>query len=271
MLCVVASSAAAGGLWPDPSRFTLHPVLTSQKLMLPLYRLIPARLRFRLLYGLIRMEAKLDRAAGLENLLNLTGPIEKAIGESCMRQDGGVHPKHALTQYHRFFTSRIQPGDKVADIGCGIGFLAYDVAKECQAEVHAVDISARSICEAQRRFRLPSLHFLCADATQALPIGDCDVVILSNILEHIAERGEFIKILAGTFHPKRLLIRVPVFDRHWIVPLKKRLALNYFLDKTHFVEHTSREWLEEFQRFGLRPTFFQVCWGELWCECLSEH
>ena len=44
--------------------------------------------------------------------------------------EGGIHPKHRLMNYHAFFTDNVNAGDTVLDIGCGNGFLSYDVAKK---------------------------------------------------------------------------------------------------------------------------------------------
>ena len=56
----------------------------------------------------------------------------------------GVHPKHRLMDYHRFFISRIQHSDHVLDIGCGIGAVAYDVAVSTGASVIGIDINEKN-------------------------------------------------------------------------------------------------------------------------------
>lgn len=41
-----------------------------------------------------------------------------------IKSEGGLHPKHRLMDYHRFFVDAVQPNDMVCDIGCGNGALS---------------------------------------------------------------------------------------------------------------------------------------------------
>ena len=58
--------------------------------------------------------------------------------------EGGIHPKHRLMNYHQFFVDNIDPSDNVLDIGCGNGFLTYDIAKKARS-VTAIDLNKRNI------------------------------------------------------------------------------------------------------------------------------
>jgi hypothetical protein len=51
--------------------------------------------------------------------------------------------------------------------------------------------------------------------------------------------------LVNTYFVSKLLIRVPVIDRDWIVVIKKELGLEYRLENTHFTEYTFKEFLQE--------------------------
>ena len=62
-------------------------------------------------------------------------------GQTAIAYGNGLHPKHRLTGYHDFFTNRIQPEERVLDVGCGIGYLAFDVAEKTGAFVLGVDIN----------------------------------------------------------------------------------------------------------------------------------
>ena len=50
-----------------------------------------------------------------------------------------LHPKHRLMNYHQFFLDHIRPTDRVLDIGCGNGALAYDLAGKT-AHVTGIDL-----------------------------------------------------------------------------------------------------------------------------------
>ena len=62
------------------------------------------------------------------------------------------------------------------------------------------------------------------------------------------------------------MLRVPLFEREWRVPLKKELGLEWRLDSTHETEYTLESFEEEMSRAGLRIAHLEVRWGEIWAE-----
>jgi len=64
----------------------------------------------------------------------------------------------------------------------------------------------------------------------------------------------------------RWLIRVPMADRDWRVPLRAELGLFAFSDPTHFVEYTRETFEQEMAAFGYDVRHLQVNWGEIWAE-----
>jgi len=70
--------------------------------------------------------------------------------------------------------------------------------------------------------------------------------------------------------PGRWLIRVPMFNRHWFVPLRKELGMSYFSDQTHYTEYTQQSFEEELEAAGLAITYQQINWGEIWAEATSN-
>jgi trans-aconitate methyltransferase len=105
---------------------------------------------------------------------------------------------------------------------------------------------------------------MVGDVRYQLPDGPIDVVILSNVLEHLTERPAFLSRLMESLSPSRFLIRVPLFDRDWRVPLKRELGVEWRLDLTHEVEYTVESFSEEMVNTGLRISQQEVRWGELW-------
>jgi hypothetical protein len=67
-------------------------------------------------------------------------------------------------------------------------------------------------------------------------------------------------------HPERILIRVPLFERDWRVPLKKELGVEWRLDDTHETEYTLESFASEMQEAGLAVKHLEVRWGEIWVE-----
>jgi 2-polyprenyl-3-methyl-5-hydroxy-6-metoxy-1,4-benzoquinol methylase len=179
--------------------------------------------------------------------------------------DGGIHTKHRHIKYHDFFTNRIGEKDRVMDIGCGIGVVAYDVAG-IAAYVVGMDFNETSIQLAREKYRRANLEFRLGDALHPLLNETFSVVLLSNVLEHLPDRPQFLHRVQETLQPKRILIRVPVFERDWRVPLKKELGVEWRLDPTHETEYTLETFKEEIQEAGLAIQHLEVRWGEIWSE-----
>ena len=193
-----------------------------------------------------------------EKLYALQGKMSVAYGD-------GVHTKHRHIKYHDFFTERISKGEAVLDVGCGHGALAYSIATETGAHVTGIDLSEHNIRMARERHAHTLVNYLQGDALQDLPGGHYDVVVLSNVLEHIEERVAFLDGLMKRATPLRLLVRVPMFERDWRVPLKKELGVEWRLDKTHFTEYTIESFVKEVAAAGLKICDQELRWGELWC------
>jgi len=185
----------------------------------------------------------------------------KLASKLAIQAEGGLHPKHRLMNYHRFFLDHIRESDRVLDIGCGNGALAYDLARKA-AHVTGIDLNEKNRRVWEDRFSRDNLEYRVADATTFSPQERFDVVVLSNVLEHIEDRHTFlqsIKHLAPLF-----LIRVPMLDRDWITLYKKELGLEYRLDTTHFTEYTLDQFHNELEQAGLSIQSFSIQFGEIW-------
>lgn len=192
--------------------------------------------------------------------------LEQYVDRLAIDYEGGdIHPKHRLMRYHEFFTQRIKSRDSVLDVGCGIGIVANSIAKT-GADVTGIDIEAEKIQYAKKHYRADNLSFVTGDVTKALPSINFDVIVLSNVLEHIDERVELLKTLASQFSPRKILVRVPMVDRHWSIPLRKEIGMSYFSDDTHYIEYTDMSFRQEVTSAGLTLVHCQVNWGELWAE-----
>jgi 2-polyprenyl-3-methyl-5-hydroxy-6-metoxy-1,4-benzoquinol methylase len=209
--------------------------------------------------------AKSGDAAGLRELFSLQDDLMRELEQTAIRYEGGIHPKHRVTGYHRFFVERIRAGEKVLDIGCGNGSVAFSMA-ETGAVVTGIDINESLIQSARHRYERANLSFITGDATKGLPSGCFDVVVLSNVLEHIDDRQQFLMNVCEKARPKRLLIRVPMINRNWVVPLRKELGMSYLSDPTHSLEYT-RDGLEaELRDAGLIVESVETVWGEFWIQ-----
>lgn len=199
-------------------------------------------------------------------LFSLEKLLAVLINEESSRYNNGVHTKHKHTDYHRFFYARIKPNETVLDIGSGNGFLAYDIADKSGALVTAIEISKGNYETAVKKFSHPNINYINGDALKDLPSRTFDTVVISNVLEHIEKRIEFMKAIQKNNNPKRWLIRVPMYDRDWRVPLIDELGMDSRCDNTHFIEYTEKSFDQELALAGLKPIYKEIHWGEIWCE-----
>ena len=202
-------------------------------------------------------------------LFNLHKKILTLISDRASDYEGGVHPKHRLMQYHRFFTSRLSANENVLDIGSGRGFLAKEMA-ETGARVVGIELSKKNFDQSNRLYQAPNLHFILGDAWKDLPKEKFDTIVMSNVLEHINKRVEFIQMVQKQVSPKRWLLRVPCFDRDWTVALAQELGLDSRLDETHFTEFTTESFQREMNESGLKVVYLERRWGEIWAELVPN-
>lgn len=226
----------------------------------------------QVIFNIISHRAKSRPAVkALKFLFKLDTMLYHLQGQTAIAYDSGIHPKHRLMNYHDFFIERITGDDRVLDIGCGIGAVAYDVAKDTGASVLGIDINTGNIKTAKERYRHPGLEFRMGDALEALPNETYSLVILSNVLEHLPGRPAFLRRVQDTIKPDRFLIRVPLFERDWRVPLKKEVGVEWRLDDTHEIEYTLESFASEMQEAGLIVKHLEVRWGEIWAELFSSN
>lgn len=210
--------------------------------------------------------ARMEPDEGLRRLLRLDDVLQVRVDALAIELDGGVHAKHRLTAYHDFFVERVGAAERVLDVGCGKGELAHDVAQRTGASVTGLDVDTAKLAFARQRFHADGLEFIEGDALVWEPNERYDVVILSNVLEHIAPRVELLRRLRDTTGARRFLIRVPSAERDWIVPLRGELGLAQFSDPTHETEYTVASLNAELADAGFVPSDLVQRWGELWVD-----
>lgn len=200
----------------------------------------------------------------LKQLLRFDNWLDRWVSTLAMEQ--GLHPKHRLMDYHQFFVSMVTDHDTVLDVGCGNGFVAYDVAGKARSVV-GIDFDKASIATAQRRYQRRNLRFIHGDATTHVFGESFTVVILSNVLEHIDDRvGLLVKL--SRLAPK-IIIRVPMIDRDWQTALKKEMGVEWRLDPTHTIEYTEAGLRQEVAAAGLHIVSLHIRYGEIFCVALE--
>jgi SAM-dependent methyltransferase len=243
--------------------------LSGAKAVALLVGLVPAGLRHKLIFTSLVLESRIGKPDNaLRNLYRVQDDLEMILAERATAYGDGIHPKHRLTRYHEFFVERIGEASRVLDIGCGYGEVARAIARaRPRAVVQGIDIEAPLIRQALDADNPPNLTFVEGDATQSLPDGPWDTVVLSNILEHLEDRIGFLRSLIAAQQPDQILIRVPAFERHWHIPMRRELGIGFFSDRTHFIEHTADQFASEIGASGLNIVEMKTVWGEIWAAC----
>ncbi len=206
----------------------------------------------------------------LKCLFELEKRLYNLEGQEAIRYGNGLHTKHRHLKSHDFFVQRIEPGSRVIDVGCGNGALAYDIATQVeQVSVYGLDILPANIEQAQQQFSAENIHFVCGNALIDIPEAEFDVIVLSNVLEDLEQRVEFLQSLQQRCNPKKFLVRVPLFERDWRARLKQELGVDDRLDPIHEIEFPQEKFTEEITQAGLRIRSIQFNWGEALSELVT--
>jgi len=219
---------------------------------------------FRLWLATIRSQP--DKRRAMRQLLETYQDAYVGVDLGAIEYDGGVHAKHRLMRYHDFFVERVGEGERVLDVGCGKGELAHDLAERAGATVVAIDRSPWAIEFARERFPHPRVTYVEADASTFVPDEPVDVAVLSNVLEHVPDRTSLLRALRDGAGARRLLVRVPVLERDWTVPLRRELGLPHFSDREHQLEYDVELLRRELADAGWTLGEPTVGWGEIWAE-----
>ncbi len=98
---------------------------------------------------------------------------------------------------------------RVLDVGCGNGALAFPMAA-LGCEVVGVDVDGHSVELCRERNRFPNARFLCTDGTLSAAEGVFDLIVCSEVLEHLVEPRPLVAAMRAKLAPAGLIfITVP--------------------------------------------------------------
>ena len=121
---------------------------------------------------------------------------------------------------------RFQPGDVVADIGCGSGYVARKIAPLLgdKGWVYGVDIQPEMLDLLARRmamFRIPNVKGVLGDEKDPkLPAASCDAMIMVDVYHEFEHPFEMIQSMIRALKPGGRLIFVEFRAEDPTVPIK---------------------------------------------------
>jgi len=212
----------------------------------------------------LRLESAPPKEA-LTTLMELDNFIYSQVGQKALAYGKGHHVKHRLTGYVDHFADLASTCEgPFLDVGCGNGELAFAISTRVKEKVVGIDILKSRIDACSKLPERDNLTYTLGDACKVDLEGEYKTIVMSNVFEHIKDRVDFLKALTQKYRPETFLIRVPVFERDWLVPLKKELGVEWRSDVTHEIEHTPQEFKDELNSAGLEIIQFEIRWGEMW-------
>lgn len=249
-------------------------ILSIAKFFSYFWLFIPSKIRRFLFISFFILESRENNPKiSINNLFLIKDKLDWIINERALKYGDGIHPKHSLTNYHQFFIDRIKDGQKVLDVGCGNGSVTISLAKKLsKSSIVGIDINKKNIefaKQMKKKNKLKNLKFIYGDINDQSEIVS-DVIILSNVLEHIADRTLFLENVLKLSGAKTFLIRVPNFKRDWQIAFRKELGIYYFSDNDHKIEHTIEELKYELKEVNLSMKETISVWGEIWTKCEYE-
>ncbi len=193
--------------------------------------------------------ARMPNRRGVRWLLRLQDRLAGYTLGVIKLTEGGLHPKHRLTDLHEFFVHELHESERVLDVGCAYGQIA-NVMAGVAAHVTGVDPRADAIAQARASHRRDNLEFVESSLADIPDEPTYDVVVLSNVLEHIRDRAPFLARCRAL--GPRLLVRVPAIDRDWLVPYRRELGLDWRLHPDHDIEYSEATLRAELEAAGFR-------------------
>lgn len=140
-------------------------------------------------------------------------------------QDEGRFTEH-LYEFDR------HTGEKVLDIGCGIGWIVWNFAKQ-GSEVYAIDLTEAAIALTQQRLNYDNLTAVLQQANaESLPFDDCtfDFVISAGVLHHTPETEKAISEALRVLKPGCRAM-IALYYKHFLLSPALWPITRFFIQK----------------------------------------
>ena len=158
---------------------------------------------------------------------------------------------------NKFISTYVGSGKRILDVGCFTGYCSK-AFHEMGNTVVGVDASPPAIRMAQERYK--DLEFYCIDAlelTRQFPPDSFDIVVASEIIEHVLDPAIFLKEIKTVLHPGGLLILTTQNSN--ALHLRLRMLIGKFRwDFGHYRLYSKPEIINEISSGGFTIEVVQV-------------
>ena len=199
-----------------------------------------------------------------------------AVSDQWWHMHGPMAPLHAFTpiridyilaNIERFWPRKARPaatglhpltGLRILDIGCGGGLIAEPMTR-LGATVTGIDVSMSAILAATAHANQSGLDikYKCRTAENLASTGTTfDVICASEVIEHVADRGLFIRAIASMLVPQGVVI-VTTINRSLPALLLAKFGLEYVLRLVPIGTHDPQKFVQpnelrrEFAKVGI--------------------
>jgi SAM-dependent methyltransferase len=130
----------------------------------------------------------------IEAHVRLSEPPSEFWRETSYQRFPGGYKKLAVLA--EIILQRFDERPRVLDVGCGNGALTFPVAA-LGCEVVGVDVDGDSIERCRERNRFPNARFVHTDGSLATVDGVFDLIVCSEVLEHLVEPRPLVAAMRG--------------------------------------------------------------------------
>lgn len=139
----------------------------------------------------------------------------------------------------------INKNDKILDIGCGNGYIAYKLSNYVK-QITSIDYDPKVINKAKKKYKKKNIEYICADVLKAKNYlsKNFDLIICSHVIEHLEKPFNFLKTLKK--FKSNIYLEVPDIENDNLNNVKKKI--NFYLN------YTDSDHIYEFDRNYLIKT-----------------
>lgn len=154
----------------------------------------------------------------------------------------------------------IDRGSRVLEIGCATGYMTEYLTRELGCAVTAIEIDPEAAARATARGVDVIVGSIEDPAVQARVKGPYDVMIFSDVLEHLVDPSAALQATVALLGPQGKVVASIPNIAHWSI--RARLLAGHFnytdggiLDRGHVRFFTRATIAEMFASVGLAPSF----------------